>query len=284
MKKIANWFVLGFVVWCIVSALWYLFGVKGVVSHANEFDAANRFIAIAEILFMLLGACLFGFAIAWWLRAEVISAVEASNDQLQSENTALNSSREEINERLQASKSFYSAQVSAMKLKIAELNHEAENLKKRWLQEEEVIQKLKIEKAEKTRQLEQKKEEAEKLTNQINQLGSICKRLEQTNMELESEVKQLRANKEEKRYISNHPFVKPVVDDRKDDLTKIKGIGPFVEKRLNMLGIYNFEQLGSLEPEMVERVGAAIEFFPDRILRENWIGQAKDLFNKTRTP
>ncbi len=63
--------------------------------------------------------------------------------------------------------------------------------------------------------------------------------------------------------------------DEKDDLTKIKGVGPFIEKRLNMIGIYTFQQLAELSPELIDRVGAAIEFFPHRIVRDNWVGQAK---------
>jgi predicted flap endonuclease-1-like 5' DNA nuclease len=68
--------------------------------------------------------------------------------------------------------------------------------------------------------------------------------------------------------------VRPLEQDDKDDLTTIKGIGPFIEKRLNMIGIYTFQQLAELSPEMVDRVGAAIEFFPHRMIRDNWVGQA----------
>ena len=75
--------------------------------------------------------------------------------------------------------------------------------------------------------------------------------------------------------VSDHPFVRPVEPDEKDNLTEIKGIGPFIEKRLNMLGIYTFKQLSELTPELIDRVGNAIEFFPGRIERENWIGQAR---------
>ncbi len=276
MKKTAYWFLVGFGVWCVACSVWYLFDVKGVlISDPKYFDAGNRFIAIAEILFMLLGACLFGFAIAWWLKQEEVLFLQTSVGTLLSEKENLILTSKETAVKFQTFRSRSASEISMMKLKISELTHESETLKKRWVQEEEAIQKLKIEKAERTLQLEQKNSEVEKLTTQINQFESNRRKLEQVNSGLELEIIQLRSTKEQKQKISNHPFVKPAISDRKDDLTKIKGIGPFIEKRLNMLGIYSFEQLSQLEPEMVERVGAAIEFFPGRIARENWIGQAK---------
>jgi predicted flap endonuclease-1-like 5' DNA nuclease len=63
----------------------------------------------------------------------------------------------------------------------------------------------------------------------------------------------------------------------KNDLTKISGIGPVIQKRLNEIGIYSFQQISELTPEMIDRVALAIKFFPDRIGRDNWIGQAAAL-------
>ncbi|MEM6845259.1 MAG: hypothetical protein AAF944_03880 [Bacteroidota bacterium] len=61
----------------------------------------------------------------------------------------------------------------------------------------------------------------------------------------------------------------------KDDLKKIKGVGPFLEKKLNALGIYTFAQIANFTDEDKERVNDAIEFFPGRISRDNWVGQAQ---------
>ncbi len=63
----------------------------------------------------------------------------------------------------------------------------------------------------------------------------------------------------------------------KDDLKKIKGVGPFLEKKLNTLGIYTFTQIANFTDDDKERVNEAIEFFPGRISRDNWVDQAKDL-------
>ncbi len=64
----------------------------------------------------------------------------------------------------------------------------------------------------------------------------------------------------------------------RDDLKQINGIGPFIEEKLNDLGIYTFEQISALDDEMVETLTTAIEFFPGRIERDDWVGQADRLF------
>lgn len=64
--------------------------------------------------------------------------------------------------------------------------------------------------------------------------------------------------------------------DQKDDLKLIKGIGPFLEKKCNALGIYTFKQIANFTPEDEEKVNDAIEFFPGRIKRDEWARQAKE--------
>ena len=62
----------------------------------------------------------------------------------------------------------------------------------------------------------------------------------------------------------------------KDDLKKINGIGPFIEEKLNDLGIYSFQQVSQLDG-LLPVLTTAIEFFPGRIERDEWIGQADRL-------
>lgn len=62
-----------------------------------------------------------------------------------------------------------------------------------------------------------------------------------------------------------------------DDLQAIVGIGPFLERKLHAIGIYTFRQIARLSPEDVEKVNDIIEFFPGRIARDNWVGQAAEL-------
>ncbi len=70
---------------------------------------------------------------------------------------------------------------------------------------------------------------------------------------------------------------KAVSGDKKDDLKQIHGVGPFIEKKLNNLGIYTFEQISDFNIETINKVTDAIEFFPGRIERDNWVKQAKEL-------
>ncbi len=71
----------------------------------------------------------------------------------------------------------------------------------------------------------------------------------------------------------------------KDDLTLIVGIGPFLEKKLNDLGITTFEQISLFDAEAVANVTRDIGYFAGRIERDDWIGQAAKLLKlKTEHP
>ena len=63
----------------------------------------------------------------------------------------------------------------------------------------------------------------------------------------------------------------------KDDLTQLNGIGPYIEQKLNEIGIYNYKQISRLSYEDIRSITELIDFFPDRIERDNWVGQAKSL-------
>lgn len=65
--------------------------------------------------------------------------------------------------------------------------------------------------------------------------------------------------------------------DEKDDLKIIKGIGPFIEKKLNSIGIYTFRQIANFTLELEDKVNDIIEFFPGRIRRDEWVRQAEAL-------
>jgi predicted flap endonuclease-1-like 5' DNA nuclease len=62
-----------------------------------------------------------------------------------------------------------------------------------------------------------------------------------------------------------------------DDLTKISGIGGWIEEKLNLLDIYTFKQISNFDKEDIQTVTEAIEYFPGRIERDEWVPQAKEL-------
>ena len=126
--------------------------------------------------------------------------------------------------------------------------------------------------------LQQLETEAGALRYRFKQLEFQNQELEENNRKLKRELEESIANHIRKLHSQPmHPFVRPVEMNERDDLTLIKGIGPFIEKRLNMLDIYTFRQISEFTPEIVEQVTKAIEFFPNRIVRDNWVGQATNL-------
>lgn len=66
--------------------------------------------------------------------------------------------------------------------------------------------------------------------------------------------------------------------DEVDDLKRIKGVGPKMESILNAKGVYLFRQVASFSSQDVAWVNEAIEAFPGRIERDNWVGQAQELY------
>jgi branched-chain amino acid transport system ATP-binding protein len=62
----------------------------------------------------------------------------------------------------------------------------------------------------------------------------------------------------------------------KDDLKKIKGIGPVNEGKLNKNGVKTFAQIAAWKKADIVTAERYLEF-DGRIARENWVGQAKTL-------
>jgi predicted flap endonuclease-1-like 5' DNA nuclease len=58
-----------------------------------------------------------------------------------------------------------------------------------------------------------------------------------------------------------------------DNLTRIRGIGHRNEELLNSLGIFHFGQIASWTPGEVRWIGQYLAF-PERIERDDWVGQA----------
>ena len=66
----------------------------------------------------------------------------------------------------------------------------------------------------------------------------------------------------------------------KDDLKLIYGIGPVMERTLNKLGVTSFRQIAKFSRKDIERVAGALQSFPDRIARDDWVGGAKKEYRK----
>ena len=60
-----------------------------------------------------------------------------------------------------------------------------------------------------------------------------------------------------------------------DDLKRIKGIGPKLEKLCNSLGFYHFDQIAAWTADEVAWVDQNLEGFKGRVTRDNWVEQAR---------
>ncbi|MDH5530647.1 MAG: hypothetical protein OEY05_11470 [Paracoccaceae bacterium] len=62
-----------------------------------------------------------------------------------------------------------------------------------------------------------------------------------------------------------------------DDLKLIKGVGPALEKILNDVGVWHFDQVASWKAKDIAFVDAKMQRFSGRITRDEWVKQAKIL-------
>jgi small subunit ribosomal protein S2 len=59
-----------------------------------------------------------------------------------------------------------------------------------------------------------------------------------------------------------------------DDLTKLNGVGPQLEKKLNEAGIFHYWQLAAMQPADIAKVDGELKL-NGRIGRDGWVGQAR---------
>ncbi len=67
------------------------------------------------------------------------------------------------------------------------------------------------------------------------------------------------------------------VEIERDDLKKIYGIGPVIERKLGELDIITYRQIALLSPEEIVIVSEHINYFPGRIERDRWLESAREL-------
>ena len=72
-------------------------------------------------------------------------------------------------------------------------------------------------------------------------------------------------------------------DGGADDLKRIKGVGPKLEQTLHDMGVYHFDQIAGWRAEELAWVDRNLEGFKGRVVRDDWIGQAKILSREGQT-
>ncbi|NNL17634.1 MAG: NADH:ubiquinone oxidoreductase [Boseongicola sp.] len=66
-------------------------------------------------------------------------------------------------------------------------------------------------------------------------------------------------------------------DGNADDLKLIKGVGPKLEKLLNSMGYWHFDQIAGWSSSDVAWVDENLEGFKGRVTRDEWVAQSKTL-------
>lgn len=153
--------------------------------------------------------------------------------------------------------------------------HEAttERQKKKYEQDlDQLNKKLTAE----SKNLEAANKEIERLTALLKQLEEQAQKELDNSPPLSKEDATLKRIKEKAKHLDFERIGLATYATR-DDLKTIKGIGPFIEKKLHALGIYTFLQISNLTPDDQEKVNEAIEFFSGRIKRDLWVKQGNEL-------
>ncbi len=127
-------------------------------------------------------------------------------------------------------------------------------------------------------ELEEEKNKTPIITPPVLEVPTILEEDDNDFVEETKEEKAAKAQAEVKAALGSQIALASEAD--KDDLKLINGVGPFIEKKLNNLGIYTFEQISQFDSNLINKVTDAIQFFPGRIERDDWVGQAKILLGK----
>ena len=186
---------------------------------------------------------------------------------------------EEINEFAQFQSTFNATRkrLESLEGKIVKLEEENDKLKEQVedLQDQQ-IQPLELEVSEESEVTdrsisESKTEDIEEDGADLNQTTTGQKiKLE----DLEPEKDTVELFVPEKRVLQEKILVE---ETERDDLTRIDGIGPFLEKKLNEIGILTYIQIARFDQAMIDEVTKKIGYFEGRIEKDDWVGQAAKL-------
>ena len=83
----------------------------------------------------------------------------------------------------------------------------------------------------------------------------------------------------ELRFAVQKPLMKKIQEQsvQRDDLTRIDGIGSFLEKQLNGIDVFTYEEMSTWDSARVQEVTSAIGYFEGRIDKDKWVEQAAQL-------
>ncbi|HHS96187.1 MAG TPA: hypothetical protein ENJ45_06310 [Phaeodactylibacter sp.] len=182
------------------------------------------------------------------------------------------------------------------KAKYDALRNALSKKEKKLIEMDELIQKDKAKSKSKKWEAKYKKlklkllavsKERDDALSQIQQLKIVNERLlsqlldakatVQSTMPLENNKQEVFQRIENSKQLLDFDRIGSSSPEAKDDLKKINGVGPFIEKKLNALGIYKFEQIAKLNDQDIQKIIKIIEVPPGIIKGAEWIKQAKHI-------
>jgi predicted flap endonuclease-1-like 5' DNA nuclease len=245
------------------------------------------FSAPIDIMIMLLGAFAIGYGIAWLMRKytiddqkEVIGKMKSEIRHVNMANENLDIAKDKIQDQLndcieRSQRMVGTEELQRATIELKKERERAETAKNSLIEIERSHETLKKELQLKIDQM-LSPEEANKLRAEINRLRVNNTILEEELSEIKHKNNAVAVEPPNTSFVANIG-IKTASHEEKDDLKQISGVGPFIEEKLNRLGIYTFEQIASMTHEQAEKINDAIEFFPGRIQRDDWVGQARRL-------
>ena len=258
-----------FLLMCVFFTRWYLCDVRGLCEQA----------ANLEILVMILTGLLIGFAGSWLLNEKTFRTLKHQLGGLELENTGLQKQLGMLEKENQSARKHLAEWQQEVSL-LAQVKKITEPL---LSEAKRQVSNLEQELAQNQRRYENLKQETDEIRDTAARLKSEleAERAREAKLEAEHEEKEkedvdIGEKKSERPDPANSRFT-PSSWQTRNDLTMISGIGPGIQRKLNELGIYSFQQISEMTPQMVDQIAKSIKFFPDRIGRDNWIGQAAAL-------
>lgn len=204
--------------------------------------------AALEIIVMLLGAALIGVLTTYFYMK---SRYQKTINTLQSKLEEAEKSKDRLNEDLKAAQK-----------ELAEKSDQNEKLQKQY---DELMKKEKV--------MEKAAAEGKKTSEKLQEIEAELKEAEMELKEKEELLKRI----SERKHLIDYARIGTASKENSENLKMISGIGPFIEEKLNSIDIYTFEQISKFRKKDMDAVTEAIEFFPGRIERDEWVAQAKEL-------
>ncbi len=227
-----------------------------------------------------------------------LADLETRNRAFADENTRLKAEVAELAPKLVAAEAAAAklrirlgeleAQLAGSDNKLRTDDDELASFKKRWVEQEgkfhavgEENTRLKAQLAEYEPRLKQAQlYESELMTLRIRvaeiepQVHQWEARYTKTVAEKDAELSQCRSRVAELDAKLSHDHAPP--KGERDDLKKIFGIGPVLEKRLHGLGVYYFRDIANWSKEDILRYEEHLKEFRDRIERDHWVEGARE--------